>query len=138
MISQCSISQPIVEAVTRCCTRVCCIWEERQETAGRCLRQLGRNMLSNQTEVQARPKARLNGSLCSGEERRETAGRCLGELVRKMGERVLATIIPILAQGMEAPKVQSYAFLCMFVVHMQPELSASEWTRVVCHMGLQV
>ena len=42
----------------------------------------------------------------AGEERRETAGRCLGELVRKMGERVLSTIIPILAQGMEAPKVR--------------------------------
>ena len=42
---------------------------------------------------------------CAGEERRETAGRCLGELVRKMGERVLATIIPILAQGMQASKV---------------------------------
>ena len=42
---------------------------------------------------------------CAGEERRETAGRCLGELVRKMGERVLRTIIPILAEGMQAPKV---------------------------------
>ena len=45
-------------------------------------------------------------SLFVGEERRETAGRCLGELVRKMGERVLRTIIPILAQGMQASKAR--------------------------------
>lgn len=34
-------------------------------------------------------------------ERRQVAGRALGELVRKLGERVLPSIIPILAQGLQ-------------------------------------
>lgn len=34
-------------------------------------------------------------------ERRQVAGRSLGELVRKLGERVLPSIIPILAQGLQ-------------------------------------
>jgi hypothetical protein len=34
-------------------------------------------------------------------ERRQVAGRSLGELVRKLGERVLPSIIPILAKGLE-------------------------------------
>ncbi|URD74488.1 hypothetical protein MUK42_09064 [Musa troglodytarum] len=37
----------------------------------------------------------------SSSERRQVAGRSLGELVRKLGDRVLPSIIPILAQGLK-------------------------------------
>lgn len=44
----------------------------------------------------------LISSLASASsERRQVAGRSLGELVRKLGERVLPSIIPILAQGLQ-------------------------------------
>lgn len=33
----------------------------------------------------------------------QVAGRSLGELVRKLGERVLPSIIPILAKGLDDP-----------------------------------
>ncbi|XP_074569489.1 LOW QUALITY PROTEIN: protein ILITYHIA-like [Curcuma longa] len=46
----------------------------------------------------------LISSLASSSlERRQVAGRALGELVRKLGERVLPSIIPILAQGLKHP-----------------------------------
>lgn len=35
------------------------------------------------------------------------AGRCLGELVRKMGDRILAQIVPILKEGMSAEEAST-------------------------------
>jgi hypothetical protein len=46
------------------------------------------------------------------EERREIAGRCLGELVRKMGERVLAQIVPILKEGMASEEAATRQGVC--------------------------
>eukprot|EP00252_Welwitschia_mirabilis_P007794 TRINITY_DN19495_c0_g1_i1.p1 TRINITY_DN19495_c0_g1~~TRINITY_DN19495_c0_g1_i1.p1 ORF type:complete len:999 (+),score=244.81 TRINITY_DN19495_c0_g1_i1:58-2997(+) len=39
----------------------------------------------------------------SSSERRQVAGRALGELVKKLGERVLPSVIPILAKGLRDP-----------------------------------
>ncbi|KAG0555734.1 hypothetical protein KC19_11G000200 [Ceratodon purpureus] len=46
-------------------------------------------------------------------ERRQVAGRSLGELVRKLGERVLPSIIPILAKGLEDPIPSTRQGVCM-------------------------
>lgn len=43
----------------------------------------------------------------------QVAGRSLGELVRKLGERVLPSIIPILAKGLE-DEVPSTRQVCLF------------------------
>lgn len=52
-------------------------------------------------------------SLAGGEgDRSEMAGRCLGELVRKMGDRVLAQILPILKQGMQSEDAPTRAGVC--------------------------
>jgi hypothetical protein len=43
------------------------------------------------------------------------AGRCLGELVRKMGDRILAQIIPILRDGMASPLATTRQVRCAAV-----------------------
>ena len=43
----------------------------------------------------------------AGEDQRLMAGRCLGELVRKMGDRILAQIIPILRVSCESIEIES-------------------------------
>ncbi|GLC46160.1 hypothetical protein PLESTB_001196200 [Pleodorina starrii] len=48
-----------------------------------------------------------------GEDRRQAAARCLGELVRKMGERVLARIIPILREGIGADSAATRQGVCL-------------------------
>ncbi|GLJ35635.1 hypothetical protein SUGI_0716270 [Cryptomeria japonica] len=46
-------------------------------------------------------------------ERRQVAGRSLGELVRKLGERVLPSIIPILAQGLKDSNASRRQGVCI-------------------------
>ncbi|KAG2489371.1 hypothetical protein HYH03_012201 [Edaphochlamys debaryana] len=48
-----------------------------------------------------------------GEDRRHAAARCLGELVRKMGERVLARIVPILREGVSSPSAATRQGVCL-------------------------
>ncbi|KAG6482942.1 hypothetical protein ZIOFF_059581 [Zingiber officinale] len=56
----------------------------------------------------------LISSLASSSlERRQVAGRALGELVRKLGERVLPSIIPILAQGLKHPDSSKRQGVCI-------------------------
>lgn len=56
----------------------------------------------------------LIASLAStSSERRQVAGRSLGELVRKLGDRVLPSIIPILAQGLEDSNESTRQGVCI-------------------------
>ncbi|KAM0941961.1 putative armadillo-like helical, translational activator Gcn1, TOG domain-containing protein [Dioscorea sansibarensis] len=56
----------------------------------------------------------LISSLAStSSERRQVAGRSLGELVRKLGERVLPSIIPILAKGLKDPNMSRRQGVCI-------------------------
>ncbi|KAJ0966557.1 hypothetical protein J5N97_023474 [Dioscorea zingiberensis] len=56
----------------------------------------------------------LISSLAStSSERRQVAGRSLGELVRKLGERVLPSIIPILARGLKDPNMSRRQGVCI-------------------------
>ncbi|KAG2444413.1 hypothetical protein HXX76_001166 [Chlamydomonas incerta] len=48
-----------------------------------------------------------------GEDRQHAAARCMGELVRKMGERVLARIIPILREGIASPSAGTRQGVCL-------------------------
>ncbi|GFR52597.1 hypothetical protein Agub_g15194, partial [Astrephomene gubernaculifera] len=48
-----------------------------------------------------------------GEDRRQAAARCLGELVRKMGERVLARIVPILREGISSESAATRQGVCL-------------------------
>ncbi|GIL73837.1 hypothetical protein Vretimale_5312 [Volvox reticuliferus] len=48
-----------------------------------------------------------------GEDQRQAAARCLGELVRKMGERVLARIIPILREGINSDSAATRQGVCL-------------------------
>ncbi len=60
------------------------------------------------------------------------AGRCLGELVRKMGERVLAHIIPILQQGMAAPGAATRQGVCTGLREVLDNISRQQLAE---HLG---
>lgn len=47
------------------------------------------------------------------EDRRTMAARCMGELCRKMGERVLARIVPILKEGIKSPEGATRQGVCL-------------------------
>ena len=54
------------------------------------------------------------------------AGRCLGELVRKMGDRVLAHIIPILQAGMSADEACTRQGVCYGLKELLENVSRAQ------------
>lgn len=62
----------------------------------------------------------------ASEERQQAAARCLGELVRKMGERVLARIIPILRDGIGSPDVATRQGVCLGLREVLDNLSRQQ------------
>ena len=54
----------------------------------------------------------IQGLATGDDDRGQMAARCLGELVRKMGDRVLAQILPILKSGMKSEESSTRAGVC--------------------------
>jgi len=65
-------------------------------------------------------------------ERRQVAGRSLGELVRKLGERVLPSIIPILAKGLEDEVPSTRQGVCMGLSEV---MGSAGKHQLVAYMG---
>jgi hypothetical protein len=65
-------------------------------------------------------------------ERRQVAGRSLGELVRKLGERVLPSIIPILAKGLENDVPSTRQGVCMGLSEV---MASAGKHQLVVYMG---
>lgn len=75
----------------------------------------------------------LIASLAStSSERRQVAGRSLGELVRKLGDRVLPSIIPILAEGLRDPDESTRQGVC---VGLSEVLSSAGKHQLVAYMS---
>ncbi|XP_024522570.1 protein ILITYHIA isoform X2 [Selaginella moellendorffii] len=68
----------------------------------------------------------------SSAERRQVAGRSLGELVRKLGDRVLPSIIPILAQGLEDEDDGTRQGVCMGLSEV---MASAGKLQLVTYMG---
>lgn len=66
------------------------------------------------------------------EDRRVTAGKCLGELVRKMGERILAQIIPILLGNAAAESPSTRQGVCL---GLQEVVENSTRTQLAEHLA---
>ncbi|KAK9840722.1 hypothetical protein WJX81_000165 [Elliptochloris bilobata] len=64
-----------------------------------------------------------------GEERQQMAGACLGELVKKMGDRVLAHIIPILQQGITSPEAGTRQGVCYGLKELLENISRAQLTE---------
>lgn len=60
------------------------------------------------------------------EDRQQAAARCLGELVRKMGERVLARIIPILRDGIGSDATATRQGVCLGMREVLDNLTRSQ------------
>ncbi|KAJ7561862.1 hypothetical protein O6H91_03G044500 [Diphasiastrum complanatum] len=68
----------------------------------------------------------------SSSERRQVAGRSLGELVRKLGDRVLPSIIPILAQGLEDQNGSTRQGVC---IGLSEVMASAGKHQLVTYMG---
>lgn len=68
-----------------------------------------------------------------GDEQREMAGRTLGELVRKLGEKILAEAVPLLAdRAAHAPRAKTRAGVCRAVTDL---LANATKTQLEDHQG---
>lgn len=75
----------------------------------------------------------LIASLAStSSERRQVAGRSLGELVRKLGGRVLPSIIPILAEGLQKGNESTRQGVC---IGLSEVLSSAGKDQLVAYMS---
>ena len=59
------------------------------------------------------PPQVISSLASDSEDRRTMAARCMGELCRKMGERVLARIVPILKEGIKSPEGATRQGVCL-------------------------
>lgn len=66
----------------------------------------------------------------AGEDRRAGAARCLGELVRKLGERVLARMLPILRDNMASGDAATRQGVCTGLQEVRRQ-RPSHWTAVL-------
>jgi hypothetical protein len=67
----------------------------------------------------------------------QVAGRSLGELVRKLGERVLPSIIPILAKGLEDEVPSTRQVLFSFFPGTSDEIYIALWFPLLIHHLVQ-
>ncbi|RZR77721.1 hypothetical protein BHM03_00002847 [Ensete ventricosum] len=63
---------------------------------------------------------------------RQVAGRSLGELVRKLGDRVLPSIIPILAQGLKDSDTSRRQGVCIGLSEVMASAGGREVRETTC------